>query len=52
MVTGWKPRASAALERPALSPAEFMAAEVAKNGGHEDLPMRRLRELLDERARG
>ncbi|MFI0454533.1 helix-turn-helix domain-containing protein [Actinomadura sp. 6N118] len=35
-----------ALERPVLSPDEFMAAEVEKNGGHEDLVTRRLRELV------
>lgn len=37
-----------ALARPPLSPTDFMAAEVARNGGHEDLPTRRLRELLIE----
>lgn len=35
-----------ALERPVLSPTEFLAAEIAKNGGHEDAVTRRLRELL------
>lgn len=36
-----------ALERPEISPAEFLAAQTAANGGHEDLPSRRLRELIE-----
>ena len=35
-----------ALERPTKSPVEFMATEVAANGGHENPSDRRLVELL------
>lgn len=35
-----------ALARPELNPAEFLKAEVARNGGHEDLSVLLLRELI------
>lgn len=35
-----------ALERPTMSPAEFLREEITRNGGHEDTVTRRLSDLL------